>query len=186
MNNLKANCFYGIGESEMHQVIEFLDESNAIERVIHPKALDYSFKAWCYALKAIDEKPLEVEDILVIHKKLIGTMNPRIAGKFRQCDVSIGGQTKFYISDRLLKSEIEKWVEHVNIIINLREVLSEDKKADLAKASHIKFEDIHPFEDGNGRVGRILFNALRLKIGLPLMIIHEGDEQFTYYSWFKK
>jgi hypothetical protein len=29
-------------------------------------------------------------------------------------------------------------------------------------------------------------NVQRLMIGLPLLIIHEGEEQFSYYKWFKQ
>ena len=50
---------------------------------------------------------------------------------------------------------------------------------------HIWFEKIHPFEDGNGRTGRILMNIQRLNAGLPLLIIHEGKEQMEYYKWFQ-
>lgn len=52
--------------------------------------------------------------------------------------------------------------------------------------SKLEFEKIHPFEDGNGRVGRMLYNINRLNAGLDLHIIHEGKEQIEYYKWFNK
>ena len=54
------------------------------------------------------------------------------------------------------------------------------------KRTHIDFEQLHPFEDGNGRVGRILYNIHRVTLGLPIHIIHEGEEQMEYYKWFKE
>ncbi len=54
------------------------------------------------------------------------------------------------------------------------------------KNSHIFFEKLHPFEDGNGRTGRILMNLQKLNEELPLLIIHEGEEQMEYYKWFKE
>ena len=48
------------------------------------------------------------------------------------------------------------------------------------------FVFIHPFEDGNGRVGRILMNLQMLKLKLPIMVIHEGREQQSYYRWFRE
>ena len=50
--------------------------------------------------------------------------------------------------------------------------------------AHAQFETIHPFLDGNGRIGRILYNVHRLSMGLPLHIIHVGEEQQEYYKWF--
>ncbi len=180
------SSIYKIGKSELHQVVEFLDESNAIERVYHPEALTLSMKAWNYALKSLDKGPLDLDIILGIHRRLIGKMNKRIAGKLRDCDVWIGGERKALLSISLLEARVNIWAEHYNKLTSVKDVLTESGKEIYAKESHVKFEDIHPFEDGNGRVGRILFNTLRLELGLPLMIIHAGDEQFEYYKWFKK
>ena len=55
----------------------------------------------------------------------------------------------------------------------------------MIKDWHIQFEHIHPFEDGNGRVGRILMNLQLLNEGLPILVIHQGEEQKRYYKWFK-
>ncbi len=43
----------------------------------------------------------------------------------------------------------------------------------LAADLHGKFEKIHPFEDGNGRVGRVLINAILLEHGYPPLIIRK-------------
>lgn len=59
------------------------------------------------------------------------------------------------------------------------------------KQWHIDFENIHPFGDGNGRVGRflMLMKINRNKIQIPEMFL--GEENFEenrqkYYQWFKK
>jgi hypothetical protein len=49
---------------------------------------------------------------------------------------------------------------------------------------HVSFEHLHPFRDGNGRVGRILYNWQRLKLGLPIHVI-KYEDRWEYYNWFK-
>lgn len=45
---------------------------------------------------------------------------------------------------------------------------------------HAKFENIHPFADGNGRTGRLLMNYLLLLLDHPPIIIHEEDKRAYY------
>jgi Fic family protein len=52
----------------------------------------------------------------------------------------------------------------------------------LAAVIHNQFENIHPFRDGNGRVGRILLNNILLKHGLPPINIDFKNRSQYYYS----
>ncbi len=45
---------------------------------------------------------------------------------------------------------------------------------------HCKFENIHPFADGNGRTGRISMNYLLVQLDHPPIIIHEEDRKAYY------
>jgi len=51
----------------------------------------------------------------------------------------------------------------------------------LGAVVHNQFENIHPFRDGNGRVGRILLNNILIKHGLPPINI-DLKNRIEYYS----
>ena len=52
----------------------------------------------------------------------------------------------------------------------------------LAAVVHNQFENIHPFQDGNGRVGRILMNNILIKHGLPPVNIDLNKRKEYYKS----
>ena len=57
---------------------------------------------------------------------------------------------------------------------------------DVLKAAayyHVKFENIHPFADGNGRVGRITMNYFLVMHGHPPITIHEEDRRHITMRW---
>lgn len=59
------------------------------------------------------------------------------------------------------------------------------KPLTLASIIHNQFEHIHPFEDGNGRVGRLLLNFILLKNKYPPINIYLKDRQ-EYYKTLKE
>lgn len=55
----------------------------------------------------------------------------------------------------------------------------------LATAVHTQFVAIHPFDDGNGRVARLLFNFILIKHGYFPIIFYNSDKH-EYYSNIRK
>lgn len=70
--------------------------------------------------------------------------------------------------------------EMAELLEELQDIGSEDILT-AAAYFHAKFENIHPFADGNGRTGRMAMNYLLVLHGHPPIIIHEEDRK-DYYA----
>ena len=66
----------------------------------------------------------------------------------------------------------------------LEDIKNVDNKDALTAAAffHAKFENIHPFADGNGRTGRLLMNYLLVIHNHPPIVIHEEDRRQYFDS----
>lgn len=156
-----------------HDVIDFLDESNAIEGVYDIKSLEQAVFAWRFLREQEKMSPhviLKTHKILMLHQPLY----PNEKGYFREVPVYIGGREA--MPQHLIWEAIRQWCEEVNTdILGMRR---------LWKQRHVEYETIHPFVDGNGRTGRMFMNWQRIRQGLPILVI-KSDERHKYYEWFK-
>jgi Fic family protein len=88
-----------------------------------------------------------------------------------------------YLAMRNLKTTPpEKVEEEMNKLLSWYES-NKDKIHPLKLASefHARFESIHPFDDGNGRTGRIFLNAILLENNYPPLIIRKTT-RIAYFS----
>jgi len=153
---------------------EFLRESNAIESEYDDIAFEDSLEAWDYAYGQLIDDPkfkFTPKFIAGIHAHLMRRLRPKIAGRFRNCGVMVGGNV--CLDPRKISYVLSSWCMSIN-----------SKSFNNAKNNHITFEEIHPFEDGNGRTGRILYNIQRLRDGEDLHVIKESEKE-DYYKWFR-
>lgn len=155
----------------------FLRQSNFIEREYGDVAFEDAWDAWHYAKQI---QTMTVLDVLNIHGFLMRRLRPDIAGKWRNCDVYVGGRRCVFVSHQLIEEELKAILGGMNDRSH-----AWYRPDEHARRLHVLFEALHPFEDGNGRVGRILWQWHRRRLGLPIQVIHEGKEQWEYYKWFK-
>lgn len=75
---------------------------------------------------------------------------------------------------------MKQWVDNVNYRMDLAN--NSQEIIQLACESHITFERIHPFADGNGRSDRLMMNYLLLKNDIaPLIIAKEEKERYLFF-----
>lgn len=150
------------------------DESDRLEIVNYSYALKFG-NTWL-----ADKKPFNEELILELHRILLTGVRgkEKIAGKFREKQVFVRGGNQY----------VPPPPEHLTECISqfIQFITSEDDTYDpLVRAfiAHYQFEAIHPFEDGNGRVGRVLLSLCVgrwVNLTLPWLYMSEYYERHRH------
>lgn len=117
------------------------------------------------------QEPLSNELLLKWHEEIFKETKPDLAGKIRTWPVRVGP----HLAPDWL--EIGKQMDQLIAFINE----STMNPVDIAVRAHYIFEKIHPFGDGNGRIGRLLMNYILWKNGYP-MFITENTKKKQYYK----
>ena len=123
-----------------------------------------------------EDSELDEELILLLHQMLIGGIDDAIAGRFRRQGeyVRVGS----HIAPA--PEHVERMMENI-LITNSSDL--DSYCLDKIARFHLDFETIHPFCDGNGRIGRVIINFQLLQLGLPRLIIRNSEKE-TYYRAF--
>ena len=95
-------------------------------------------------------------------------------GKFKTTQNLILGAEFEPTKPYLVPFEIEDWCD--NLSYRLENAKTNEEKVEIIMDQHIKFEKIHPFNDGNGRTGRLLIIHSCLKEGLEPIIIPKEEK----------
>ncbi len=112
----------------------------------------------------LERKPvLTTETILWVHDNLLENIDARKG--YRTHDIHIVGQPFKPSPGRYVKADMDLLLQSYNKNKNKIHPLA------LAIFFHHKFENIHPFSDGNGRTGRMLLNLILLYQDYPPLII---------------
>lgn len=144
------------------------------------------------AIELLGRLPLSNRLIRNVHKILMQGVRGehKQPGEFRTSQNWIGGSN---INDAVFIPPI--WTEIPDLMSDIEKFIHEPvtQLPDLIKIAiiHYQFETIHPFNDGNGRVGRLLVTLYLVSVGLlkrPVLYLSDFLENHrnTYYSKIMK
>ena len=182
-------------EKELEEIsIAFTYNTNAIEgstitldetrEIIHDKIAPKKYlhditetekhsKTFLEMLKSKDK----ISNALILnwHKNIFSDTKSDIAGVYREHGV------------RVLDYIAPDWQDVKDLMNELIKYINSSKlnSVELAGIAHYRFEKIHPFGDGNGRIGRLLMNKILWDSGYPMLII-ENKKRRVYYKALKK
>jgi Fic family protein len=131
-----------------------------------------------YINKKTKDLDLTLDTVLFFHKMLLSNIRDDVAGRFRKDNeyVKVGNHIAPPPSE--VVERLEKMITEYNIS-NRESIIKR-----IARL-HLTFEYIHPFVDGNGRIGRVLNNYLLIKEGYVPINIKFIDRK-RYYDAFKE
>ena len=131
-----------------------------------------------YIDKRAKERELILEVILLLHKMLISNIRDDIAGRFRSDNEYVRVGNHIAPNPKEITDRLEKMLAEYNATIH------ENIIKRIAKL-HLTFEYVHPFVDGNGRIGRVINNYLLIREGFVPINIKFIDRK-KYYEAFKE
>ncbi|MFA6550397.1 MAG: Fic family protein, partial [Candidatus Gracilibacteria bacterium] len=130
-----------------------------------------------YIDKRAKEQELNLDVILSLHKMLISNIRDDVAGRFRKDDEYVRVGNHIAPNPREVVDRLEEMLAEYNATSH------ENIIKRIAKL-HLTFEYIHPFVDGNGRIGRVINNYLLIREGFVPINIKFIDRK-KYYEAFK-
>jgi Fic family protein len=173
---------------------DFVTPQNAIpgellDLINHQRVLDNVFKNY-------QAESFSVDNMKTLHKELMKDLaqwtddSLYSPGRFKIFEnVTVRGSGK--IHPYLLPAEVPAAMDELITKINTRMINANDHQIEahpltIATFFHQQFlNKIHPFNDGNGRIGRLFTNLILLKKGYPPIFIKDVDRK-EYLNRFEQ
>jgi Fic family protein len=122
---------------------------------------------------------LSAENIILLHQMLLGGINDSYAGRLR-------GEGEYVRVSRHIAPPPEFVPGLLEELIATYNSDNDRYFVEAIAHFHLEFESIHPFCDGNGRLGRVLINLQLAALGYPPVIILNKGKQRDYYPLFNE
>ena len=155
------------GSKSVREVFEVLN---------HKKAIDYMIS------ELENEKKLDIYMVKKINKEILDRLNDN-AGNFKNSSNAIIGADFVTSTPSQAPILTKNWIENLNYRLELCK--NDDEKLLEILNSHIEFERIHPFSDGNGRMGRLIMMYLCFQEKIAPFVI-EKEDRALYMSYLRE
>ncbi len=124
------------------------------------------------------QQELNLKMILFLHRMLITNIRDDIAGRFRENNEWVRVANHIACDPKQITGKLEDMFIKYNSSVN-------ESIIRRIAVFHLSFEHIHPFVDGNGRIGRVLSNYLLIREGyVPINI--KFIDRTLYYDAFEQ
>ena len=173
-SNAIENSTLTLEETERILLEQMLSRNVSVREVFEAKNLARVME---YKRTRVKDSELNNDLLLRLHQMLIGGIDDAIAGRFRRQGEYVRVGTHIAPAPE----RVERMMD--NILIEYSSDLGSYFLDKIARF-HLDFETIHPFCDGNGRLGRVIINFQLLQLGLPRLIIRNSEKE-RYYRAFR-
>lgn len=119
---------------------------------------------------------LDTDFVLTLHQMFIGNIDDSIAGKFRQ-------KNEYVRIGNYIATPPEHVESRIHSLIDEYSTDSISYFLEKIVKFHLEFELIHPFIDGNGRIGRTILNFQLAQYNLPPITIRSKEKNFYHLGF---